>query len=362
MTKRIALCFVVLLCFRGAAIAQAIEALLRHEESILDALDEAVFRAREARAMMEKASLLKAQIEKKRIANEQELSTVKGMFEAVRAKIQMILRLHLLVSHNSQLLVFCTGCEDEIRRERLLKKLVENEAVLLATYQDAIRQMEVQEFEIELQMANSYALESFGREAQKRIEEEERKREAMLKKLEKDREMQMRVAKEMSDAQKELSGKISEMLSKARGPVDFEKMKGRVELPLREAEITVPFGEVVHEQFKTKIPHPGVTLSYRTNQRRNVRAVAFGKVVFVGKVRGWGESVVVDHASGYYTVYAGLVVVQVRGGDFVREGTVIGQVEPEPMSDWVNLYFEIRKDGTPLDPAVYLRTGKDGSR
>jgi len=362
MKRRIFLCAVVLLCLARQVGAKDIETLLQQEKSILDALDEAVFKVREAKVMMERASILKTELEKKRVAHEQGLANIKAMMDALSVKLKAILRLHLLVSHGSSLLWFCTRCEDEVRRERLLKKLVENEAMLLATYQDVLGQWEVQEFEIGLERANAYALEVFGREAQKRIEEEKKRKEEILSRLEKDREMQWKVAKEISDAQKELARKITEVISKARGPVDFEKLKGKVELPLRDAQITVPFGEVVHEQFKTKIPHPGVTLSYKTSQRRNVRAVAFGKVVFVGGVRGLGESVVVDHASGYYTVYAGLAQVQVKIGEFVREGTIIGQVEPEPGSDTVSLYFEIRKDGTPLDPALYLKTAKAGAR
>lgn len=362
MKKRLVFCFTILLCLVATGKSFDIETLLEAEKSILDALDEAVFRAREAKKMMERAVVLKTESEKRRIAIEQEALIAREMFERVRAKLQRMLRLHLLVSHESGLLFFCIRCEDEVRRQHLMKKLVEDEARLLATYHEALRQLEVQELEAGLQRANSHALEMFAREAQMRIEEEMKKKEMILSRLERDRALQMRLAKEMTDAEKELARKVAEMATKTRGPVDFEKLKGRVESPLRGAAITVPFGDVVHEQFKTKIPHPGVTLSYKTSQRRNVRAVAFGKVVFVGSVRGLGVSVVVDHASGYYTVYAGLAQVQVKSGDFVREGTIIGQVEPEPGSDTVALYFEIRKDGVALDPAVYLNIGKTGGR
>jgi murein DD-endopeptidase MepM/ murein hydrolase activator NlpD len=80
----------------------------------------------------------------------------------------------------------------------------------------------------------------------------------------------------------------------------------------------------------------------------------------VVKVAGWpdgygyGNRVVIDHGNGYVTLYAHLSVVQVRVGQRVTRGNVIGQMGSTGRSTGTHLHFEVRKGGALMNPLSYL--------
>lgn len=70
---------------------------------------------------------------------------------------------------------------------------------------------------------------------------------------------------------------------------------------------------------------------------------------------GYGNRVMVDHGNGYITLYGHLSVIQVREGQRVNRGDVLGQMGSTGRSTGVHLHFEIRRGGVLLDPGGFLR-------
>ena len=108
-------------------------------------------------------------------------------------------------------------------------------------------------------------------------------------------------------------------------------------------------------------PAAGATLS-RYDGKRNkgldiagnpgdpVIASADGRVVFVGsQLRGYGNMVIVKHNETFLTAYAHNQAIAVKENQIVRQGQKIAEMGRSD-SDRVKLHFEIRKDGTAVDP------------
>ncbi|MDD3279836.1 MAG: M23 family metallopeptidase [Lachnospiraceae bacterium] len=101
--------------------------------------------------------------------------------------------------------------------------------------------------------------------------------------------------------------------------------------------------------------NPAVIITAETHAP--VVAVANSQVVSITEEAVTGTTVTMDMGNGFQAVYGQLADLTVTPGQIVESGTVIGKVNDPTKyytKEGANLYFSITKDGTPLDPALYL--------
>lgn len=85
-----------------------------------------------------------------------------------------------------------------------------------------------------------------------------------------------------------------------------------------------------------------------------VFATAAGKVVYSGHgLRGYGNLIIIKHNSMFLTAYAHNNTVLVKGGDWVNAGQKIAEIGSTG-TQAVMLHFEIRRNGKPVNPLMYL--------
>jgi murein DD-endopeptidase MepM/ murein hydrolase activator NlpD len=85
-----------------------------------------------------------------------------------------------------------------------------------------------------------------------------------------------------------------------------------------------------------------------------VAASAAGKVTWAASRGGWGNLVTVDHGRGVRTMYAHLATIDVKVGDWVAGGAVLGRVGSTGDATGPHLHFEVRVDGAAIDPLQAL--------
>ena len=98
--------------------------------------------------------------------------------------------------------------------------------------------------------------------------------------------------------------------------------------------------------------HQGLDLTAPKGTK--VRSTADGKVSFAGRSGDFGRLVVIEHAGGYQTRYAHLKSIEVKKGRRVKRGTVIGTVGKSGNATGYHLHYEVRLQGTPVNPRSYL--------
>jgi murein DD-endopeptidase MepM/ murein hydrolase activator NlpD len=101
--------------------------------------------------------------------------------------------------------------------------------------------------------------------------------------------------------------------------------------------------------------HTGLDMRGETGSP--ARATANGKVTIAGVNGGYGKMVEVDHGNGLTTRYAHLSAIEVRVGQGVRIGQIVGRIGSTGRSTGPHLHYETRVDGDPVDPQKYLRAG-----
>jgi len=122
-----------------------------------------------------------------------------------------------------------------------------------------------------------------------------------------------------------------------------------------EVEFTSGFGVRSDPFLGRPAMHTG--LDFRAQTGDPVRATANGKVVSAGWSGGYGRMVEIDHGNGLSTRYGHLSEINVKIGDAVRIGQVIGEVGSTGRSTGPHLHYETRIDGEAVDPQKFLRAG-----
>jgi murein DD-endopeptidase MepM/ murein hydrolase activator NlpD len=84
-----------------------------------------------------------------------------------------------------------------------------------------------------------------------------------------------------------------------------------------------------------------------------IHAAASGTVIYSGWMDGYGNFVVIDHGNGLATAYGHQSAIYVSGGS-VSQGQAIGAVGSTGSSTGCHLHFEVRVNGSPVDPLGYL--------
>jgi septal ring factor EnvC (AmiA/AmiB activator) len=86
-----------------------------------------------------------------------------------------------------------------------------------------------------------------------------------------------------------------------------------------------------------------------------VTAVADGSVVFSEWMTGYGLILIIDHGNGYMSLYAHNESLLRDAGDKVRRGDAVAKVGTSGGQGAPALYFELRRNGQPVDPSSWLQ-------
>ncbi len=127
--------------------------------------------------------------------------------------------------------------------------------------------------------------------------------------------------------------------------------KGIIAWPV-DGAVTSPFGMRMHPIFHVMKMHTGVDL--HAGMGESIHAAANGTVVYADWRGGYGKCVIVDHGGGLATLYAHQSQILVKVGQKVKRGQVIGKVGSTGYSTGPHLHFEVRVNGSPVNPLGYL--------
>ncbi len=128
---------------------------------------------------------------------------------------------------------------------------------------------------------------------------------------------------------------------------NFARMKGELRLPVK-GTLTNRFGTARQEGGLWK------GLFIRTPPGADIKSIAGGRVVFADWMRGFGNLMIVDHGSGYLSIYGNNESLLKQPGDEVQGGDVIALAGNSGGNPESGLYFELRHKGQPVDPIAWV--------
>jgi len=206
--------------------------------------------------------------------------------------------------------------------------------------------------------AKQHELDSLAdhqRSKREALQKSRRERNQLLTQLNRDiQDTEQRLARLKEDAQslQDLVKRLGRALKKIPGPsgsVKFAHLKGRLPLPAAGA-ITARFGA---SRKVGKLKWQGIVINAADGS--DVKAIAAGRVVFADWLRGFGLLMILDHGNGYMSLYGYNQDLRKNVGDTVNAGDVIATVGNNGGHNQSGLYFEIRHQGTPVNPLHWCR-------
>jgi len=212
---------------------------------------------------------------------------------------------------------------DIMQQKNKIAKLAQDAARLKQAY---IRDI------VNLQRQKSYlqaVLNKIIQEEIKRQEELKRQRELERERLLK--EKQFKKAQEIQKKQKESAIVLENLHTGLMPPV--------------EGVIVDNFGIKTNPVFNVQTRNDGIDIKAANSSP--VKAIAKGKVDYVGSLPGLGGVIIINHLNGYYSIYAH-VSPSVSKGQMVSQGQIIGRLSGDI------LHFEIRKGSVPVNPLDFI--------
>ncbi|WP_005032301.1 murein hydrolase activator EnvC family protein [Holophaga foetida] len=173
--------------------------------------------------------------------------------------------------------------------------------------------------------------------------------------LRQDETRQKAIQAELAEEAIQLERMVTSLLAKPRSdafapPQAFTSLAGELPRPV-EGSLAQSFGEHLHPKYRTRTTNSGLLIEAPAGTP--VQAVAEGKVVFADFYQSYGPMVILDHGSGFYTLYTHLRVAHVNKGQVLRQGDILGTVGET--LDGPRLGFEVRQQTQAQDPNRWLK-------
>ena len=133
---------------------------------------------------------------------------------------------------------------------------------------------------------------------------------------------------------------------------EFKKSKGKLPWPV-DGKILHAYGKQRNERLKTTINNTGIDI--RADLGTKVHAVFTGIVSMITYLSGFGNTIIIDHGDGYYSVYSHLEDILVNVDQLVEMGEIIGLVGDSGSLEGAKLHFALFANQQTENPQSWLR-------
>jgi len=338
---------------------EALPKLLEEEYDLLEALDQLDEDRRLQEKLLAENQTKRVEVISRRDRAAAAHATAEERLEIERARIRRRIRVYVELKQvrDWQVMASAGDYASYLRKRRLLSDLLEGDEKRIAAYQKVVEHYRQAKATHNQELAELKAVEEAIAQAQSRLERDKAIKLALLESVRSEKSFFEKADHDLGKAALDLQHQIDNFEEWKGKRLWFRDLKGQYLLPLPGGNVARPYGESKHPRFKTVTMHRGIDFVVGTGRRstKKVRVIYWGRVAFAGWLKGFGNTVIVDHTKNDYTLYAHLSRIGVKKGDILKSREVIGRIGASGSLDGERLYFELRIDGKTVNPKKWFR-------
>jgi septal ring factor EnvC (AmiA/AmiB activator) len=338
----------------------------RKMESVLESIQEL-----DARLMQSR--LERQEIGRKLKQKDHELEEINTVLASLRTRMgerrrSLLARLRIQYMEGRmgalKVLLASDSYADLHRRYQYLAAVSRREYDLLQDYQHDAQRLE----QVERQRAAARdAMLSLKEDTERKlseVQEGKRRKNLFLARITEEKESYDRMVAELERSAGRVDSLLKELLEQRTkmATAQIKQRGGKSHTLLgqflwpADGDVMARFGRQKHPQFNTYVHRKGIDI--RAPEGSGIRAVMAGTVAFADWLKGYGLVVILDHANGFFSLYAHASALVVKSGDRVQAGQTIGTTGDTGMTNDNTLYFELREGAEPVDPLIWLAKRK----
>ncbi len=244
------------------------------------------------------------------------------------------------------------------RRGQYLSAVSQKDYELLGTFKADMERME----QAERQRAEARAvLVAYKLNTEKKLSDIrvlQKEKKVYLAKITHEKDAFNRAAEELQRSASRVDGLLHDLEARRRAAAPppsssplAHGVRGTLPWPA-DGKVVSFFGRQKHPTFNTYVQRKGIEI--RTIEGSLIHAVMTGSVVYADWLKGYGLVIILDHANGFFSLYAHASKLLAKAGEQVAEGQPIGETGDTGMIGENTLYFELREGAEPVDPLHWL--------
>lgn len=245
------------------------------------------------------------------------------------------------------------------RRLQYLSAVSQKDYELMETFRADVGRMEQAEQQRAEARAGMLAYKEGMEKKLTDLRSVQKEKKVYLTKITQEKESFSRAAEELERSAARVDSLLHELETRRRAlamrpptaPSVPRGTKGALPWPA-DGQVVTFFGRQKHPTFNTYVQRKGIEI--RTTEGSFIHSVMPGTVVYADWLKGYGLVIIIDHANGFFSLYAHASKILAKVGEGVTEGQAIGETGDTGMIGENTLYFELREGSDPVDPLLWL--------
>lgn len=291
----------------------------------------------------------------------EQIGSIQGSIQERRDAILARLRVQYMEGRTSYVkaLLASDSYGDFQRRLQYLSAVSQKDFELMGTFRVDVGRMEQAERQRAEARVGMLAYKSATEKKLSDIRSLQKEKKVYFTKVTQEKESFSRAAEELERSASRVDSLLRELETRRKAlamrpqtaPTAPRGSKGALPWPA-DGQVVSFFGRQKHPTFNTYVQRKGIEI--KTAEGSLIHSVMPGTVVYADWLKGYGLVIIMDHANGFFSLYAHASRILAKVGEHVAEGQAIGETGDTGMIGENTLYFELREGSDPVDPMPWL--------